>query len=324
LGNKEKIIVCLKSKSARDLTTPVVQFMQQSPFAPIEYASAPSIEPYSKEDDAFFGKSPKALLENGNYDHIPVMMGVTSWEGGLRTARLEAGDVSLETLDKDWNKKYSPLLNFYDPGQVEVSEKIKEQYFTGGNFAAMDRHSFLANFTQMMSDSWFFYGIQQAANYHLNLKSKQKTLVYLYFYDYQASSVPGSYSLMKAVRTDDWLPAELKVAWSIFKDLFVAYFGFHGPHEYGACHADDLFQLFKVDLFEIGRKSRDYQFSKSLVKAFVDFASNDERLDFDGEDWPTNMGHSKHLQYMKISSQKAVIQEPFKENLKFWKSLGIR
>jgi hypothetical protein len=123
----------------------------------------------------------------------------------------------------------------------------------------------------MASDGWFFQALHTSATLHL-----KKAPAYLYFYDYQAKSLPGIYSMMKATNVDDWLSPEIKIAISIAKDAFKKYFGYPGPHDFGSCHGDDLLQLFKLQWFlEIKTSSGDYAFSKNLVKSFVDFAKNE-------------------------------------------------
>lgn len=114
----------------------------------------------------------------------------------------------------------------YDPRNVDVTNKIREYYFSDKPFASIPEE-FYKNFTLMASDGWFYISEHKAASHHM-----KQAPVYLYYYDY-AAKLPGMYSLMKAVKSKDWLLAELKIAMSILKDYFRWYFGYPGPHDYG-------------------------------------------------------------------------------------------
>ncbi|XP_021945977.1 venom carboxylesterase-6 isoform X2 [Folsomia candida] len=316
-SDMEEMVACLQQLSPRELTQPMVDLMDKSPFTHQDDVFSPSIEPETAHEP-IFTENPRILLEQGKFNKVPIIIGVTNGEGGLRTSRIEANGVDLETIDKKWTD-YAPLLFIYAPERKDVSNKIRQHYFSDQPFAH-DSGAFLKNFTKMMSDGLFFHSLHKAAASH-----SQHAPVHLYFYEYE-SSLPGVYSILKSVKSDDWLLAEVKIGVSILKDFFRKLFNYPGPHEYGACHADDLVQLFKMDWkLEIGQKSGDYQFSKNLVKTFVDFASNVEPLKFKDTRWPVvEKAQTDPLILMKLDKDGGVIPEPFFQQLAFWDSLNIR
>lgn len=140
-------------------------------------------------------------------------------------AGLEAINMDVEKIDKEWYD-LAPMVLLYDSKRRDISERIRTKYFSDKPFTA-DRDSFLKNFTLMMSDGWFFHSLHKTASHH-----SQISPVYLYFYDYE-SSLPGMYSILKAVNSGDWLFAKIKIGLSILSDFSKWMFGYHGPHEYG-------------------------------------------------------------------------------------------
>ncbi|XP_035714047.1 venom carboxylesterase-6 isoform X2 [Folsomia candida] len=319
-SDMKALVACLKGLSAKQVTEPIVDFMDKGPFIEGDAFFGPTIE--SKDAiDPMFIENPRILIEQGKFAKVPVMMGVTKGEGGIRTSRLDAMNMDVETMQENWSK-YAPIMLMYDPKRTNVTDRFREYYFSSPPY---NHDTYFQNFTRMISDGWFFHALHGAVTHHNKVAP-----VYLYYYDYEAA-LPSIYSAMKAVESsDDWLFADARIAISIGKDLFKRYYGHPGPHDYGACHADELLQLFNMErAFEIGQKSRDYQFSKDLVKTFVDFAKSDDNLKFKGKEWPIlkqgSIANQKGpLPFMSLNKDGGVINEPFFEIIPFWNSLNIR
>lgn len=62
------------------------KIQDKSPFAESVIVFSPTVESV-QSPDAMFTENPRVLMEQGKFQNIPLVMGVTSGEGGLRTAR---------------------------------------------------------------------------------------------------------------------------------------------------------------------------------------------------------------------------------------------
>ncbi|CAG7821574.1 unnamed protein product, partial [Allacma fusca] len=98
-----------------------------------------------------------------------------------------------------------------------------------------------------------------------------------------------------------------------------------GSHHYGVNHGDHLPFLFPMDLMpKINKAHSLYSFSKSWVKFFVDFVSNDRlMLRFEGVNVPPQT-KTGPLVYFEVNKKpKLLKQAPFQARLDFLKSIGI-
>lgn len=288
LNNSTSLLHCLKTMDPKKL----VQF-QINLMNPIKdfLMFVPSAEP-KNATEPFLTENPRKLLKAGKIaNKVPLIMGVTSGEGGLRTARLDAVPEAIEQIDKNW-EEYALKVVAYDnsDGKAKgVAEKIRRFYF-GGNSFTENLHDFKKNYTKMASDTFFYEPCRRAAKLHV--KYGQPT--YMYYYDYDSVLIPSTYSLFRSVRADDWIFAEAKLALSIVVDWTKKnVFGSEGPHEFGrkntlnmsnyfnihdfqsgATHADDLFQLWNMEGLTGLIAGPDAEFSKNFCKSFVDFSLN--------------------------------------------------
>lgn len=82
--NTTALVQCLKRKRAKVLILPSADVM--SPIHDPRDIFAATMEAVRRED-TFLNEHPMAILEHGNFNAVPVIMGVTSAEGCLKTAR---------------------------------------------------------------------------------------------------------------------------------------------------------------------------------------------------------------------------------------------
>ncbi|CAL8073925.1 unnamed protein product [Orchesella dallaii] len=320
--NTTTIVDCMRKMDAHKLVKPQMQYMD--PLSGFEMI-VPSVEPVVS-NDSFLLENPRTSLKSGDFAPVPLMIGVTSGEGGLRTARYDAMPELIPKLDEKWDKMLPELMCF-DKTSDTTAQKIRKYYF-GTNTFEDDEFEFKRNFTLLNSDGLFYEPIRRAAMLH----AKQGSPTYMYLYDYDSSMLPRSYSLFRAVRSDDWIFSEAKLAISVIMDwLRENVFGGDGPHQFGATHADDLFQLWNIEWVIELFSGRDYEFSRNFVKLFVDFARNEQPLQFNGVSWPpiqiagiSPESPTPPLNYMLIDREPKVVSEPFVERMHFWESLHIR
>jgi len=179
---------------------------------------------------------------------------------------LESYSHILDELDTKWDT-HVPVLMHYDPNRTEVSDKLREYYMN----SSMSPSSDLMSLTRMLSDGIFFEPNYRVAKYHA-----KHVPTYLYYYTYLSSTLPSVYSLIRAAKPKEWYPWELNIAGGVasyYADKFI--WRSKDPKKFGACHAEDILQLWSFSLItDIRPRSGDYNFSNAFVSSFVDFAQS--------------------------------------------------
>lgn len=227
LKTGKELVSCLKEMDAEHLVKLQVSLM--NPKTPM-LLFGPSIETV-KKDDTFLSENPRKILKSGKLsNNVPLIVGVVSGEGKMRTARLDAMSEVISEIDENWESMTARML-LYDDADVpaESAAKLRNQYFGSSSFTE-NLHEFKRNFTLLASDGIFFEPISRAAMNHVKIGAP----TYMFYYDYDHTHLPSAYSLLRAVRADDWLHADLKLAYASFEDLFKKnLFKSEGPHEFG-------------------------------------------------------------------------------------------
>lgn len=225
--NETELVACLKTIDVSELVK-----LQKNVMDPTNefLAFVPTLETVKKED-TFLTENPRALYTSGKLaNRVPLLLGVTSGEGALRTARFDAMPELIPLIDEEWDTIGPKLISMEPfPGQEETLEKIRQYYFGEHKFTE-DLHEFKKNFSKMNSDGLFFQSVRKSAIVHANLGLP----TYLYYYDYNSAVVPSMYSLFRAVRPDDWIFSEAKLGSAVLVDFLKEnVFGSEGPHEFG-------------------------------------------------------------------------------------------
>ncbi|CAL8073931.1 unnamed protein product [Orchesella dallaii] len=313
--NTTALVMCLKRKRAKVLILPSSDVM--SPIHDPQDVFAGTLEAVRRED-TFLSEHPMTILEQGNFNAVPVIMGVTSAEGCLKTARIAAYPEVQENMGYHW-KDWAPRFLNYDPENTDISERIRQYYFGEGRTA--NPGDDLESLTQMFSDGLYYHSLKYSAVRHARFAP-----VYLYFYTYESKALPNTYSLVRAVRPDDWTPSEVQVATSVTHDMMKKRSRSTGAHEWGVCHGEDELVLWHFNwMSEIWKTSPDYRFSRLLLTTFVEFAEKDGyRMKFEGIPWPAIDPKEEPLPYMQFDEPARIIDEPFTKYLSFWDDLEVR
>lgn len=145
-------------------------------------------------------------------------------------------------LDSKWND-HIPILLHYDSKRAEVSDELRQYYFTrrleNGSLESVNPADDLLNLTKMFSDGLFFEGTHRVSKMHAIYAP-----TYLYYYTYISHSVPSTYAMIRAARKRTW--------WSPYPVTVVGGLGSYyldkmiwpskDPSKFGAVHGDDVMQ----------------------------------------------------------------------------------
>ncbi|KAH8290099.1 hypothetical protein KR044_013383 [Drosophila immigrans] len=230
---------CLRGKPAEQIVATLYDmflwdFDPMIPFPPV-------IEP--QHADAFLTQLPReAAAPHGQ--QLPLMLGVTSEEGLLKTAAL----LNLPQLMSEFKARFGQLLpvvlnyDHHEPEtQQQLTERIEQFYFQQGHNYNKDNHQ---NLTDLVSDGWFVAGVDEYLRMRLQHEAAE-TFVYLFDHKGAAS----------------------------FSEIFQG----ERNEFYGACHAEELQYLFPIgrELFVSAVPTRhDLQLRQLMLRLWVNFASS--------------------------------------------------
>jgi carboxylesterase type B len=275
----------------------------------------PSIE-VVKDENTFIAEHPEDIIRKGDFSKVPWIAGITEQEGLLLSGPL-LRDSQFKRVIANFDVDFPNLILKSGPVKPEALQAVKDFYFGKENIDSDDKFQ---NWTNVMTDSAFGGPTQKAV-----VLQSVEAPVYAYYYTYK-----GQFSLTNFILA---FPGKLPLMVEYFLFAIPRWvnrniFGIE-PHHYGACHFDEVAMLFPLDgMHNIAPTDKDYQMSKTMVKAWVAFASepSTQLPSFDGITWPlarTSEGKPKPLQYMHIDAKSSVIDEPNHERNKFWNNLKL-
>ncbi|XP_045460272.1 juvenile hormone esterase-like isoform X2 [Harmonia axyridis] len=243
------------------------------------------IEDPNQEEEAFLSEHPMDILEKGEYNHVPIMMGYNSREGML-----------VHVNHKKLFKQLIPQLENSVPVNLgikkgtalsmRIANQIMEYYFGDQDPDKCD----IDLSYKLWSDNFFIKDIYRSAIAQADNNTKP---VYLY---------------------------EMTIESSL--NLFKAFAGIKSP---GVCHADDLFYLFKTQLNgEIEPDSIEDKAVRRFCRLWTNFARygnpNSPHADpLLPVTWKTFSNRSKN--YLEIGEELKAMTEPLMERMQFWEDV---
>jgi carboxylesterase type B len=304
---------CLKTRSARSIARTHIDYSKEV-IGDRLALFAPTIERVN-DSLAFLTDHPRVLLEQGKVANpVPWITGVNSEEGLIYAANAIKNETRRRLLNDNW-RKISPIIFYFDdhPNQWNISNKVRDYYLKNGKIS-LDS---LEDTTNMFSDREFFEGTHDSAK----MQSKVAP-VYLYYYKYRGKFGFGSLLLSTTGRS---LPASLDAVISTTTTWFRSNVLRREKRHYGVCHADELPIFYNIPLLtrEIFPGTEDYAFSQSVVKLWTTFAQRGKASSFRGVQWSQVKADDAPMQYLVLDDYPEMINEPFTERLKFWKSLNL-
>ncbi|CAG9859233.1 unnamed protein product, partial [Phyllotreta striolata] len=195
----------------------------------------PVIEPKSLKN-SFLSDHPMNIISSGKSMDVPIIIGITSEEGGFKAPGFKKDNL-LDEFDAKFDK-ILPVSLFYDrmENHQKITEKIKKFYFTGKSIKDS-----IKDIINLYTDSFFFKCSDDIARLHAKY---YKQPVYFYLLGYK-----GNLSIS------------------------ILYGG--GDEYYGTVHGDDLLYLFPMGeaLFpDTPPTDRDRRISEIFATLWTNFA----------------------------------------------------
>lgn len=233
-----EMINCLRKVSAKNITEAFYDFFKwdTDPMVPFP----PVIE--HEHDDAFITENPR-FKSNMHGNEIPLMIGMTSEEGVLKTGALIYNSDLTADLLKNWDRAL-PISLFYDHHNdekiEEITSKINKFYFNDQKLTLETQK----NLTNLWTDAWFMEAIVEYLKLRFSNEHQAETFVYLFTHKGASS----------------------------FSEIFKA----GSETYYGTAHAEELQYLFPIrkDLpyfFSSIPTEDDKKIKKILTKLWVNF-----------------------------------------------------
>ncbi|XKL67577.1 hypothetical protein PGB90_003068 [Kerria lacca] len=224
------LVNCLRKIPAEDIIHTVDKFWVWD-FDPL-ISFGPVIESKSIHN-AFLIENPRKQKIINN---VPLIIGTTSGEGGIRAARYYSNNGTLVKKVNEQYKRIMPVTLIYGfvlPHEKidTVTDELKKFYF-GNKEIGLETSK---EFVDMLTDSLFLFHCVEAA-------LRNKEITYFYYYDhlnkFSLNNLLGNY-----------------------------------PGNLGVCHGDDIISFFPVFGFRTSHES-DTNVSRRLVNYWVNFATN--------------------------------------------------
>jgi carboxylesterase type B len=289
------LLNCLLGKSTKELIGGMKSLVEwgYDPFTPF----GPVIEP--KIPGAFLTAHPKKLLENGNFNRVPWIVGLNQDEGHMMHSAFILANPELSAdLKENWKEIFPVTLQFnnvyykFPPSvQTKMAEKIYSYYFGNKSIDTNSRQEL----TDVFSDRFFNQGVKKAM-----VLASAYTKVYPYMFTHNR----GDYTLLQVL---------------------------HIEGNYGVSHADELtflFSDFHGDAPEFKKGSASEQVSKNLVKLWASFARDKKPTALWGsqKEWKPieaskSQADKRIIQYYRLDSDTALVPEHFTKRVAFWESL---
>lgn len=217
-NSTEDLMEKLRAASAHDIIKHTRDILNQDyPFGNIPFDFVISAEPEDSLDERLVIDTPEALMASGSYRQVPMIIGTTSKEGLLAIVKTHFDNSFLE----DYNRNPEYLVPFSynispnDTGHViEVARAMRDAYFQGGRLTDQLKDEFAV----FQTDTNFLFPADRVLRI---TAANSSTPIYNYIFSYD-----GPYNMVK---------------------LFLLVKGYSG-----ACHADDIFYLFKPSFPVLG------------------------------------------------------------------------
>ncbi|XP_067007340.2 esterase B1 [Anabrus simplex] len=173
----------------------------------IWFTFIPCVEPEIKGEEAFIPKDPEILLNEGKFNRVPMIMGLTSHEGILVLRDIISDPSLLDAIDGDFERLVPENLQ---PAKKDLrisrqlSEKIKDFYFGSESISEETIHKFV----DLMSDVYFGIEIDKALKKHVTVAPNVPVYFYQFSFDGELNhaknmTLQGKYNLKGACHADE-------------------------------------------------------------------------------------------------------------------------
>ncbi|XP_021956499.1 venom carboxylesterase-6 [Folsomia candida] len=299
-GNSKEILSCLKQKDAKDLVFMQLAFLEWTMYPVVIFG--PVLEP--AHAGSFLSELPETIYKRGGVAPVPWITGLNADEGGINIAVLFIGNGSVDQLNTEWDKYGSIFLDFKNTeanNSARLSNQVRNHYLGNSNISLANRDELIKMFGDRYVITCGIRGMQLHARY-----SPQP--VYAYRLAYR-----GKYSIVQLLG--------------------------QSPQDYGVSHLDDLIYLFNNTVYypNLALEDEEYEVSKIMTRMWSNFArtgrpyltsthnqnNNELRNTLTWTPVPRNATPTSPINFMDIKLQPEMVNDPFNERVKFWRSLGL-
>lgn len=202
-----------------------------------EFVFVPSIEKVFPSHQPFLEESPLARMKSGSFNKVPLLVGFNSAEGLLFKFFMKEKPDMLNQAEADFERLVPAEFELAHGSEEskKLAEKIRKFYFDDKPVPENEQ-----KFIDLIGDIWFTRGVDK----HVKLSvEKQDEPVYYYEYSFSESH-----------------PAK----------------GTFGDHNLtGACHGEELVNLFKVEMMKLEKDKPNVLLTKDRVLAmWTNFIKN--------------------------------------------------
>ena len=256
-SSNEEILSCLRTKDAMLFAQHTKHFLHYPWVGPNVWKPYFDGEHVSKP---LFLDWPENLLKSGQYNKVPIIIGVNSDEGALNVVGFLRGRANFQDLEDHW-ETLGPLFLFHRSvdettlSDMELARSIKEMYF--GQEPIKDS---LFQMIKLAGDHYYYGGTESVVKY---LVQSNPNPIYRYLYSHRGTFTSVDLFLLNQYVLGIKLLVNYYTGWKIV------------DFNFGVCHSDELFVMFKPHalacstLFNI----EDVRANQRLLTYFVDFAS---------------------------------------------------
>nr|AGT95755.1 carboxylesterase A4 [Locusta migratoria] len=204
--------------------------MDFSPFRPV-------LEPADAEGGAFISEDFEELLSRGDYNMVPVIMGVNSMEGMYQVADLRRSKEALDAFNENLEIVVPTNAKIDPQDRRSVAKSIRSFYFGEKKLS----EETMQQFAELKGDLWFVYPTIRAARKLSASPASQPVYLYLFDVDRRLNMYKTLLRLQK------------------FK---------------GACHGDELMYLFTSAKrqIEIEAESMEAKTINQITRLWTNFA----------------------------------------------------
>ena len=292
-GTSQAIVDCLRQKSADDIMKVIPQLDAALVMMTLSIPYKPRVD--AEASVPFLPVDPYLALQNGRFNRVPWMNGMTQDEGAGNTGMM-LGMAPDMFATKDWNVWINNLMQLRDvtDDPQAMAQSIYRYYFGEDPVTEANINSMV----DLMSDRTFTSCISS----EIDLASVH-TPVYKYILNHRG---PGRRRLMEMLNSVLGIPLQ---------DL----------PDLGVSHADDLMYLFNVaGATPVELDSPEHRMVRFMVSVWTSFA----RHGYPSSDvlampqWPAYT--TTEQQHMWLNTEPSVGRAAFGERVQFWRGLDIR
>jgi len=261
-------------------------------------------------DDPVLPDEPLTLLEKGNFNKVPLMLGTNQNEGLLIKGFYNKKPQKYDEAFNNW-EEVGPLAFYHrekDEQTQEESETCKKyvkKHFGDLRFSAEGKSS--EALVQMYGDILFTAPADLAAK--MITAHKDAPPLYHYVYNHQ-----GCLSLYDLISLPPWKTLVKLTSLALGFDLFKS--------SDGVCHGDELFLMFKANILPTStvKSGDDIRVRDSLINMWTDFATNHNPTPADSS-WA--IFDPNNPRYLEIGSKSNTMKYPesHKKRMDEWKDI---